>query len=101
MHEADSPQEWFRLALSEAAAARQMMIAGLYRHAFQHAGFAFECALKGRLMRAMRLNTWPSDRRSPYRSDDLVSLARYAGVAADLELLVEEGDINHGGSGLW
>lgn len=67
------------------------MIAGKSPGAYYHAGFAYECALKGRIMRNLRLNSWPGGRQ--YRVHDLTSLASLSGDLPVLETLASEGHV--------
>lgn len=77
--------DWERKAQEQAKTARLLAAAHQWSDAFQHAGFAVECALKCRVMRFKRLNSWP-DRTS--RKDlyvhNLRKLASSAGIEAML-----------------
>lgn len=88
-----SAEDWERKAYEELDAARLLLRGRHWQQAFHHAGFAVECALKCRIMRAERLNRWPdrSERRELY-SHDLIALARIAGLDRAIQGALEAGD---------
>lgn len=77
--------DWERMARQQVETARVLALALQWGDAFYHSGFAVECALKLRIMRFERLNSWPdrTDRRELY-VHDLSKLARVAGIEAVL-----------------
>lgn len=84
---ANSPDEWIALARRHERAA---CILAQHRTdaslAWDHAGFAVECALKACIMSKERLNRWPDRDEDPSLHDHrLVILARRLGVDMDHE----------------
>lgn len=73
------------MAQQQVETARMLAAAQQWGDAFYHAGFAVECALKRRIMRFERLNSWPdrTTRRELY-VHDLRKLASIAGLDATL-----------------
>jgi len=85
-----TPQHWLEQALQDRQAARVLAAKALWAHAFHHAGFAIERALKYRIMRRHGWNAWPD--RLRYRdlyTRDLILLAREASVADQLAREIE------------
>jgi hypothetical protein len=80
-----TPHHWLEQSLQDRQAARLVAAGGLWAHAFHHAGFAVERALKYRIMRRHGWNAWPerAENRAVY-SHDLIFLADEAGLAAAL-----------------
>lgn len=77
--------DWERKAQEQVRTAQLLAAAHQWADAFYHAGFAVECALKCRIMRLERLNSWP-DRatRKELYTHDLRKLAGGAGIEASL-----------------
>ncbi len=69
---------WEEKAREQLRTAEILATARQWSDAFYHAGFAVECALKCRIMRAQRLNQWPE--KGSFHIHDLTKLAGYAQV---------------------
>lgn len=80
-----SPEEWLRLsAQHEQMATFALTQRDMGNQAHFNAGLAIECALKAYLMRAERLNGWPSRASRPdLYTHDLRKLMMLAGLHID------------------
>ncbi|WP_024278604.1 hypothetical protein [Xanthobacter sp. 126] len=82
-----TPEAWIRLAKREIEAAQ--ILAGHKAQAMQawnHAGFAMECAVKAKIMAHERLNTWPSrDARPELYVHDMRALISLAAIPLDAQ----------------
>jgi hypothetical protein len=74
--------DWERMAREELETADVLGKAHKWRGAFTHAGLAVEFALKCRIMRVQRLNSWPD--RGKFHTHDLVELAGHADLTVTL-----------------
>jgi hypothetical protein len=78
----NSPEEWLRLAKHhELAANRLSLDKKLGTQVLFHVGSAVETALKAYIMRAERLNSWPSKEARPeLYTHDLRQLVKISGI---------------------
>lgn len=82
--------DWAQEARESLRGVRLLAHAHLWRNAYMLDGLGVEQALKGRIMRHLGLNRWPSRKDRPdLYSHDLTDLARLAGLHELLETLVE------------
>lgn len=78
--------DWARGAHESIRDAQRLADARSWRNAYMLAGQALEQALKGRIMRRLGLNRWPTRRERPeFYSHDLRELASHAGIIGLLE----------------
>jgi hypothetical protein len=84
--QADTVEDWLRLARRQEAAARALLDKKLTADAWGHAGFGVECTLKAAIIKHQRFNRWPSrSLRADLHTHNLFYLMQEAGIqSADL-----------------
>jgi len=85
--------DWAQAARESIRDAARLAKMRSWRNAYMLAGLAMEQALKGRIMRHLGLNRWPTRKERPeFYSHDLGELARHADLVSVLEQAVAQAD---------